>query len=459
MIDRMQKLVSLTKRRGFIFSGSEIYGGLAGTYDYGPLGSLLKNNIKNSWLDKFVHKREDMHLIDSAILMNRDVWQASGHIEGFHDPLVDDVKTNKRYRADHLLEEAGIEDAESLSVEEMTKKIHELGLKSPEGNDFGEVKQFNLMLATTIGPVDDSANKTYLRPETAQGMFVNYKNVMDSLHPKLPFGIAQIGKSFRNEITPRDFIFRQREFEIMELEYFIHPDNWKANFQYWIDEQLEWLEEVGLDMEKLHQYEHPEEARAHYSLRTMDWEFEYPFGRKELTGLAYRTDFDLVQHQKHSKQKLQYTDSATGETFVPHTIEPTFGLDRMVLAILVSAYKEEETDNGDTRVYMKFSPALAPYKVAVSPLLKNKPDLVEGAHKVFRDLKMEFGNVAWDDNGNIGKRYRRQDEIGTPFCVVFDFESLDDNMVTVRHRDTMKQERVAIEGLYDFFKKHLSSDS
>jgi len=451
----METLVSLAKRRGFIFPGSEIYGGLAGTYDYGPLGSLLKENIKQSWLNKFVHSRTDMYLVDAAILMNPKVWGATGHVDEFNDPLVDDLKTNKRYRADHLLEEHGITDAESLTPKEMTAKIQELGIKSPDGNELGEVRQFNMMLSTKIGAADDSASTTYLRPETAQGIFVNYKNVVDSMSPKMPFGIAQTGKAFRNEITPRDFIFRVREIEQMEIEYFIHPEKWEDYFVYWHDEMLEWMESIGLDMTKVHDVEIDEDARAHYSKRTTDFEFDFPFGQKELYGLAYRTDYDLKKHTEFSKQKLQYTDQSTNETFVPHVIEPSFGLDRTILAVLLSAYREDEM-NGEKRIFLKLAPQIAPYKIAVSPLLKNKEQLVEKARDVFIALKDTFGNVVWDDNGNIGKRYRRQDEIGTPFCVVVDFETLeDDTGVTVRDRDTGEQERVMVEELEVYFKDKL----
>jgi len=452
----METLVSLAKRRGFIFPGSEIYGGLAGTYDYGPLGSLLKENIKQSWLNKFVHSRTDMYLVDAAILMNPKVWEATGHVDEFNDPLVDDLKTNKRYRADHLLEEHGITDAESLTPKEMTAKIQELGIKSPDGNELGEVRQFNMMLSTKIGAADDSASTTYLRPETAQGIFVNYKNVVDSMSPKMPFGIAQTGKAFRNEITPRDFIFRVREIEQMEIEYFVHPEKWEDYFVYWHDEMLEWMESIGLDMTKVHDVEIDEDARAHYSKRTTDFEFDFPFGQKELYGLAYRTDYDLKKHTEFSKQKLQYTDQSTNETFVPHVIEPSFGLDRSVLAVLLSAYREDEM-NGEKRIFLKLAPQIAPYKIAVSPLLKNKEQLVEKARDVFIALKDTFGNVVWDDNGNIGKRYRRQDEIGTPFCVVVDFETLeDDTGVTVRDRDTGEQERVMVEEMEDYFMDKLS---
>lgn len=454
--DLMQKIVSLAKRRGFIFQGSEIYGGLAGTYDYGPLGTLLKNNIKDSWLKKFVHSRSDMYLLDAAILMNQDVWKATGHVDHFSDPLVEDLKTNKRYRADNLIEENGF-SAAGLSLLEMADLIREKGIKSPDGNPLGEVRQFNMMLQTKVGASEDSAATSYLRPETAQGIFVNFKNVVDSMNPKMPFGIAQIGKAFRNEITPRDFIFRLRELEQMEIEYFVKPSEWQKHFEYWKDEMLEWMESVGLDMNKVHDVEIGDGDRAHYSSRTIDFEFDYPFGQKELYGLAYRGDYDLIRHQDGSSQKLQYVDQTEGEAevFVPHVIEPSFGLDRTVLAILVSAYKEDILGD-EPRVYLALNPKIAPYKIAVSPLLKNKPELVEKAKNLFGVLKTEFGNVVFDDNGNIGKRYRRQDEIGTPFCLVVDFETLEDDAVTVRFRDTGEQERVAVKDIVKYFKEKLS---
>ncbi len=454
--DVMQKIVSLAKRRGFIFQGSEIYGGLAGTYDYGPLGSLLKNNIKDSWLKKFVHSRTDMYLVDAAILMNQNVWRSTGHVDHFSDPLVEDLKTKKRYRADNLIEDNGL-SALGLTPKDMTDLINEKGILSPDGNKLGEVRQFNMMLQTKLGAVEDSSATSYLRPETAQGIFVNFKNVVDSMNPKMPFGISQIGKAFRNEITPRDFIFRLRELEQMEIEYFVKPSEWKENFEYWKDEMMEWMESVGLDMNKVHPVEIGDGDRAHYSARTIDFEFEYPFGQKELYGLAYRGDFDLSRHAEGSTQKLQYVNQSEDgtEVFVPHVIEPSFGLDRTVLAILTSAYRED-TLGDESRVYLALNPKIAPYKIAVSPLLKNKTELVEKAKDLFGVLKSEFGNVVFDDNGNIGKRYRRQDEIGTPFCIVVDFETLEDEAVTVRFRDTGAQERVKIVSLVAYFKEKLS---
>lgn len=451
----MEKIISLCKRRGFIYPGSELYGGLAGTYDYGPLGALLKRNIQQSWIKYFVELRDNMYLIDTPILMHPRVWEASGHTTEFIDPLVDDLKTNKRYRADHLLESAGV-DAEKLTIDEMDSKIKELKLKSPEGNDLSDVRKFNLMLETKMGAVEESAVITQLRPEEAQSMFINFKNIIDSTPAKIPFGIAQIGKAFRNEITPRDFIYRMREFEIMEFEYFIDPsDDWNKVFDQFLNEQIIWLESLGINREKLHLLEHPETARAHYSKKTVDLEFEYPFGTKELTGLAHRGDYDLSKHQEFSNTKLGILNDETGERFLPHVIEPTVSVDRAILATLCSAYNEELDEKGETRIYLKLPNSLAPYKVCVSPLLKNKPELQTLARAVYKTLKTEFGWVTYDDNGNIGKRYRRQDEIGTPFCVVIDFDTLENGSVSVRDRDTQNQDFVPIDSLVEYIKNKL----
>jgi glycyl-tRNA synthetase len=444
----MDELAALSKRRGFIFQGSEIYGGLAGTWDYGPYGVLLKNNIKALWWRHFVTERDDMYGLDSAILMNARVWEASGHTgAGFADSLVEDKVTNKRYRADHLLEDNGVADAAEMTVQQMDDKIVAMKLVSPDGNPLTPVRLFNLMFSTQIGPVEDTSAKVYLRPETAQGMFVNFKNVLDSLHPKLPFGIAQIGKNFRNEITPRDFIFRVRELEIMELEYFIRQEDWKEHFDALQATSHEWFSRIGLDPDDIHELEVPEADRAHYSMRTVDFEYGYGLGIKEIAGLAYRTDFDLSNHMKHSGVDLTYLEADTGKRFIPHVIEPTFGLDRHFLAVLDAAYEEQDLGEGDSRIVLHLKPELAPVKLAVSPLLRNKPELVTLAREVYLDMKKQFGSVLYDDNGNIGKRYRRQDEIGTPLCLVIDFDSLTDQAVTIRHRDSMKQERVAIAEL------------
>ncbi len=388
----MDKIISLAKRRGFIYSGSDIYGGLAGTWDYGPLGVALKNNLKNLWWRMFVQDRDDMYGLDAAIIMNQRVWQASGHVDTFTDPL-----------------------------------------------DSG--KPFNVMFQTQVGALEPQVS--YLRPETAQGIFVNFKNVVDSEHPKLPFGIAQIGKAFRNEISPRDFIFRSREFEQMEVEYFIKPADWEKYFEEWRQAMWRWMEVIGLSHDQVHELEVPDGERAHYSDRTIDFEFDFPFGRKELYGLAYRTDYDLRQHQTHSKQDLTYYDEASKDRFLPHVIEPSLGVDRTVLAILVSAYAEDDL-GGETRTFLKLPKALAPIRVAVFPLLKNKSDLVNKAREIYSQIKSVIPNVCFDDNGNIGKRYRRQDEIGTPACLTIDFQTLADNTVTLRDRDSGKQERVVI---------------
>lgn len=451
----IEELVSLAKRRGFIFQGSEIYGGLAGTYDYGPYGVTLRNNLKQAWWRYFVEQRDEMYGIDAAILMNAKTWEASGHTgAGFADPLIEDKVTRKRYRVDHFLEENDV-DPTGMTLEQMSAKIQELKLKSPDGNELGQARQFNLMFETRAGVVEDTSSKVYLRPETAQGIFVNFKNVMDSIHPKLPFGLAQIGKAFRNEITPKDFIFRTREFEQMEIEYFINPKAWEDSFDSWVKSIREFLESIGIDLEDVHELDVPEEERAHYSKRTIDFEYKFPFGTKELIGLAYRTDYDLANHAKHSGAELRYLDPHTGDRFIPHVIEPSFGVDRLMLAVIAAAYAVEEV-NGESRTVLKLKPDLAPVKVAVSPLLRNKPELVKVAEKIYKDLKKEFGAVMYDDNGNIGKRYRRQDEIGTPLCITVDFDSLEDNSVTIRNRDTLKQVRVKITDLGSEVQKQLS---
>lgn len=447
---KMEKIISLCKRRGFIYQGSEIYGGLAGTWDYGPLGVALKKNIENLWWKRFVTDREDMYGMDAAILMNQNVWKASGHVDTFTDPLVEDVKTNKRYRADHLLEDAGV-DTKGLSIEKMNELLKDKKIKSPDGNPVGEVRLFNMMLKTNVGPVADETSISYLRPETAGGMFVNFKNIVDTFHPKLPFGMAQIGKAFRNEIAPRDFIFRVRELEQMEIEYFVKPTTWEENFESFRKEVWNFAEDIGLNKEHVHELEVADGDRAHYSKRTIDFEFDFPFGKKELYGLAYRTDFDLTSHAKASSVDLSYYDEENKERFVPHVIEPSFGLGRSILAVLSDAYSEDEL-GGEKRSFLKLSPKVAPNLIAVFPLLKNKPALIEKAREVYKELKKVFTRVSFDDNGNIGKRYRRQDEIGTPFCVTIDFDTIEkDNTVTVRDRDSGEQVRVNISDLEKHF--------
>lgn len=455
----MEKLVSLCKQRGFIYQGSEIYGGLAGTWDYGPLGVALKKNIENLWWKRFVLDREDMYGVDAAILMNQEVWKASGHVGGFSDPLVEDLETKKRYRADHLLEANDV-DPKGMKIADMDRVIKEKGLKSPDGNPLGEVRQFNMMLKTHIGAIEDDSSISYLRPETAGGMFVNFKNVLDSFHPKLPFGMAQIGKAFRNEIAPRDFIFRVRELEQMEIEYFVKSEDWERAFEEFRKQVWEFTKDIGLPEHAVHELEVADEDRAHYSKRTIDFEFDFPFGRKELYGLAYRTDYDLTKHSEASKVDLSYFDEETKTRFVPHVIEPSFGVGRSLLAVLSSAYAEDDL-GGEKRVFLKLSPKIAPYIACVSPLLKNKPELQTKAREVFGLLKKAFGNVMYDDNGNIGKRYRRQDEIGTPYCIVIDFDTLGNenpelkDMVTVRNRDTGTQERINIANLVNSLKEKI----
>ncbi len=442
----MEAIVSLAKRRGFIYAGSDIYGGLSGTWDYGPLGVALKRNIMNLWWQMFVEGRDDMYGIDAAILMNQKVWQASGHVDTFTDPLVEDLVTKQRYRADHLLKDAGYA-VDGLRLEELTQLIRDNNVKSPNGNELSDARTFNMMFTTTVGPVADDKSISYLRPETAQGIFTNYKNVVDSFYPDLPFGLAQQGKAFRNEISPRDFIFRSREFEQMEIEYFVDPATWEESFEHWREQVWAWTRALGLSDEQVHELEVPAADRAHYSKRTIDFEFDFPIGREELLGLAYRTDFDLGNIQRMSGKNMEYTVKGSNTKFVPHVIEPSFGVERALMAVLSSAYTEDEI-NGEKRIVMKFPEHLAPVKFAISPLVRNKPELVAKAREVYTALKKKYGAVMWDDNGNIGKRYRRQDEIGTPCCVVVDFDTLEtDGLVSVRDRDTTEQRRVAVEDL------------
>jgi len=422
----MNKLIALCKRRGFLYQGSEIYGGLAGTWDYGPLGNELKFNIEQLWWEKFVLNRDDMYGISSAILMNEKVWEASGHTgAGFSDPLVECKKCKRRFRLDHL---------------ENPKECPECG------GELGEERQFNLMFKTHVGAQEETVS--YLRPETAQGIFVNFKNIIDSFHPKLPFGIAQIGKVFRNEIAPREFLFRVREFEQMEIEYFVRESEWEKYFEEWRKSIWEWIDEMGIARGKVRELEIPKEDLAHYSKRTIDFEYDYSGkGYDELLGLAYRTDFDLSNHAKHSGIDLVYTDE-DGSKFIPHVVEPSFGFGRAMLAVLLESYTEDEL-GGEKRVLLKLPKRLAPVQVAVFPLLKNKPKLVEVAREVYKEIRQAIPRSMFDDNGNIGKRYRRQDEIGTPYCVTIDFDTLDDDTVTVRDRDSGEQRRVHRKELLD----------
>ena len=449
----MEKVISLAKRRGFVFPGSEIYGGLANSWDFGPLGHQLKQNIKKAWWKFFVQERPDMVPLDTAIIMNPKVWEASGHLQNFSDELTECKKCHHRFRADHLLEAA------SASPQYDKEEIRSItDVKCPDcGGDLTAQKSFNLMFKTFIGTNEDSSTTAYLRPETAGGMFVNFKNVQQVTRRRLPFGIAQIGKNFRNEITPGNFIFRTREFEIGEFEYFIKPDEWEKTFEMWLGEIKRWWQDVmKVNMDNLVWHEIPDGERAHYSKRTVDIEYRYPFGVKELHGIAYRTDFDLKRHQEVSGQDLTYTDPETNQKYLPHVIEPTFGIERMLLVSLLEAYHEEEAPTSeegekDLRVVMKFPRYLAPVQVAVLPLSK-KDELGVPASELANTLRKDFV-VEYDETQSIGKRYRRQDEIGTPFCITFDFDSLNDKKVTVRERDSMKQERIAISDLSDYLKK------
>jgi glycyl-tRNA synthetase len=438
----MEKLISLCKRRGFIFPGSEIYGGLANSWDYGPLGVELKNNIKQMWWKRFVQQRPDVSGIDTALVMNPKVWEASGHVSNFSDPLVECKKCHERFRADHL--EAGAKKCPSC------------------GGELTAPRQFNMMLKTFLGPAEESANVAYFRPETAQGMFVNFKNVAETTRRRLPFGIAQIGKAFRNEITPGNFIFRTREFEQMEIEYFIKPPKndgeWQEVFETWLEEMRAWLGILGVKKENLHFVDIPDGERAHYSKRTIDIEYNFPFGQKELYGLAYRTDFDLKNHMEKSGEDLRYLDPETNERYLPHVIEPTWGVDRSVLVTMLEAYHEEAAPTakkGETeeRVVMRFPKWLAPFKAAILPLSK-KEELAVIAEPLYNELRQHFA-VDYDETQSIGKRYRRQDEIGTPYCITIDFDTPKDNAVTVRDRDSMKQERITIADLVDYLKDKL----
>jgi glycyl-tRNA synthetase len=468
----MENIISLAKRRGFIYPGSDVYGGLSGTWDFGPLGVQLKRNIMQLWWDMFVDQREDMYGVDAAILMNQKVWQASGHVDTFTDPLLEDTVNHRRYRTDHILKDKGI-SVDGLTMQQMDQAIIDNGILSPDGNPLSKSRNFNMMFRTFVGPAQgeeitigevvegedtkglegrkgftyEDSSVSYLRPETAQGIFTNYKNVMDSFYPDLPFGLAQQGKAFRNEISPRDFIFRSREFEQMEIEYFVNPSAWEESFEHWRQQVWKWTQALGLPDSMVHELEVDENDRAHYSKRTIDFEFDFPIGREELLGLAYRTDFDLQNIQRVSGKKMDYNVKGTNEKFVPHVIEPSFGVERALMAVLTAAYTEDEV-NGESRTFLKLPEHLAPVRFAVSPLVRNKPELVAKAREVYSLLKKKYGAVMWDDNGNIGKRYRRQDEIGTPFCVVVDFDTLEtDGLVSVRSRDTTEQRRVKPEEL------------
>lgn len=478
----METIVALCKRRGFIFPSSEIYGGYNGFFDYGPLGSEVKKNIKDAWWKDMVQRRDDIVGLDSTIIMHPDIWKASGHIDGFSDPMVDCKVSKLRYRADQLffapvivagetigyvsvLEDKGMQADAEKQAEKLKRKLSKQGelapielkdytqakpeeyplIPSPETGEPGSLtppRDFNLMFETHVGALRDETSVAYLRPETAQGIFQNYKNIVDTGRVKIPFGIAQIGKAFRNEITPRNFIFRTREFEQMEMEYFIAPDDdqWQSVHQEWIEWCQNWLKSIGLPEELMGIDVHPQEKLAHYSRACTDITFQFPFGEQELWGIAARGNFDLTQHQEHSGKSMEIFDEARKEKYIPHVIEPALGVDRTFLALISAAYHEEDVE-GETRTVLKFHPRIAPYKVAVLPLVKNKPELVEKAQVLYQKLQRRY-NVFWDVSGAIGRRYRRQDEIGTPWCVTIDFDSLEDDTFTLRDRDTMEQKRI-----------------
>ena len=459
----MDKLVALCKRRGFVYPGSDLYGGLANTWDYGPLGVELKNNVKRLWWRMFVQTRRDMVGLDAGILMHPRVWEASGHVVNFNDPLVDCRTCKSRFRADHLVEEKLGIAAEGKTPAELTALLSEANLPCPNcGNrTLTDARQFNMMFQTTIGPVSETGTQVYLRPETAQAIFVQFKNILATSRVQIPFGVGQIGKVFRNEITPGNFIFRDIEFEQMEIEYFVKPSEAPDAFERWLGQMHEWVKAIGLSAEHVRVREHSAEELSHYSSRTLDFEYEFPqpMGWRELYGLANRTDFDLARHQEFSGEDLRYFEQATGERFLPYVIEPTFGVDRTVLVTLLDAYDEEETVdvNGkpDSRTVLRLDPKLAPFKAAILPLMK-KPELSSVARTLFEAIQTESDFVVdYDETANIGKRYRRQDEIGTPFCMTVDYESLDDRCVTIRNRDTMAQQRTPIAEIAAFLRENI----
>ncbi|MDP4121065.1 MAG: glycine--tRNA ligase [Bacillota bacterium] len=448
----MEKIVSLCKNRGFVYAGSEIYGGLSNSWDFGPLGVLFKNNIKNAWLRKFVQESKYNVGLDSAILMNPQTWVASGHVGGFSDPLMDCKECKTRHRADKLIEDNG-GDPNGMTHEQMAQYISEHNIVCPDCGkaNFTDIRQFNLMFKTYQGVTENAKNEVYLRPETAQGIFVNFANIQRTTRKKIPFGVAQIGKSFRNEITPGNFIFRIREFEQMELEFFCKPGTDLDWFYYWKDFCKNWLLSLGLTEENIRLRDHSADELSFYSKATTDIEFRFPFGWGELWGIADRTDYDLNCHQNHSGKALDYFDSTDNSRYVPYVVEPSLGADRVTLAFLCDAYDEETVGEDDTRIVMHLHPALAPYKAAILPLSKK---LSEPAEEIYSKLAKAF-SVDFDDTGSIGKRYRRQDEIGTPFCITFDFDSLEDGCVTVRDRDSMNQERIAIDQLESYIASKL----
>ncbi len=447
----MEEIIALCKRRGFFFPSSEIYGGLANTWDFGHYGTLLKNNLRDLWWKRFVLDRSNMVAIDASIFLNPKVWEASGHISGFTDALVDCRSCHYRTRADHLIEEK-LKDikVEGLPMEELTKIIKDKKLKCPHcgKSDFTDARKFNLLFETHLGIIEGDKSLVYLRGEIAQGIFLNFKNILNTMRVRVPFGIAQAGKAFRNEITMGQAIHRTLEFDLMEFEYFVHESQWEEAYEEWKQEMWQFAKDIGLAETNIRWREHEEFERSHYSKKTMDIEYKYPFGWKEMWGLAYRTNFDLTNHQKHSGKDLMYTDPKTNEKYIPHVIEPTFGLSRMVGIIITDAFRKEMV-NGKERTYLKLHPSIAPIKAAIFPLQKDEK-LREKAMAIYNELKNKMV-VEFDDAGNIGKMYRRQDEIGTPFCLTVDYQSLEDGTVTIRERDTMKQERISSSGLLDYF--------
>jgi glycyl-tRNA synthetase len=449
----MQKVVALCRRRGIIFPGSEIYGGLSNSYDYGPLGVELKNNIKRAWWRKFVTSRSDIYGLDGSVILSPKVWEASGHVESFTDPLVECLECHKRFRLDQNDAFEARNDyfeIRNWPIPCPSGQPHDLKIKDAKIGTLIVPKRFNGMFRTFIGATEDKSSLAYLRPETAQAIFINFRNILDSYHPHIPFGIAQIGKAFRNEITAGNFIHRLLEFEQMEIEYFISPKvNWKKIFDEWQNAMIEFLIEMGADKNKIHSREHSKEERSHYSKKTVDIEFDFPFGTKEVYGLAYRGDYDLTKHSEKSGRDLKYTDSKSGESYIPHVIEPSFGVERTLLAVLLSSYAED-----DGRVLLKLPYNMAPFKVAVFPLVSNKENIVKKAREIYMNL-MKLVPTSWDERGNIGKRYFAQDEIGTPYCVTVDYQTLEDDTVTIRDRDTKKQERIKIVDAVEKFSSNL----
>ncbi len=449
----LDKIVSLTKRRGFVFPSSEIYGGWEATYDYGPLGAEMLRNLRNLWWKRFVHQRTDVVGLDGAIISHPRVWEASGHTELFADVMVEDIVTNRRYRADHLIEDAINQSVDGSTPEEIAELIKKHKILSPDGNPLSSAKYFNQLVEVEVGTIANEKTKAYLRGETCQPIFYNYKLVKDSMRLKLPFGIAQIGKAFRNEIKVGPFFFRTREFEQMELEMFVHPDQNEIDrfFNELKEQSREWVESLGVPGQKLRYRAQTPKERAHYNKVAHDLEYEFDYGWKEFQGIHYRTDWDLKRHGEYSGHDFTYHDEETGESFIPHVVEYSLRLSRLVLVLLYASYREE-----NDRTWLALDPRVAPYQVAVFPLLRNKPELIQKAREVFELISPRY-HTAWDDRGNIGKRYFSQDEIGTPWCITIDFNTLNDQTVTIRNRDTTQQERVAVEDLVDYFDEKLTS--